>query len=100
MLSYKLQVEQELKGCVYRGRTEFYVLQNTKGDASFLVRAIHFDKCVFRPDKNISKHDVSIWRAENPHKTKEIAKDSGKNSCVVRGVCESSMLVFTFLTAQ
>lgn len=74
----KIQMVQQLENVDYAARNWFinWCPKNIQPEFSFLNHIIFSDESVFYLDEKVGKHNVRIWRTENPHKYREEMGDS------------------------
>ena len=75
----KLQVVQAIASADKRKRKQFCVdMQEKLEEDEFNERLVFSDEATFRTNGKVNRHNVRIWREENPHATTEHERDSLK----------------------
>ena len=71
--AYKVQMLQAIQPNDMPRRKEFAVnmLQRISEDEAFLKRVCFSDEATFHVSGKLNKHNVRIWRLENPHANRE-----------------------------
>jgi hypothetical protein len=80
MKPYKLQLFQALKPENLAVRYEFCreILARIENDNDLPARFIFSDEATFHINGKVNRHNVRVWRTENPHVTLEHERDSPK----------------------
>ena len=80
LYAYKMQMLQALQPNDVTRQKEFAVnnLQQISEDEAFLKRVCFSNEATFHVSGKLNKHNVRIWRSENPHASRELQRDSPK----------------------
>ena len=80
LYAYKVQMLQALQPNEMPKRKEFAVnmLQQISENEAFLKQVCFSDEATFHVSGKLNKHNVRIWRSEDPHASRELQRDSPK----------------------